>query len=443
MTTALTIDQLSFESADIAEDELRASEATIGDHPNPLHSDEFKSIDKVLDTYKVLVERGCVCRADIDRISDLAEEYPQLKKLVDDYPAGSFSQEPSRVNYQVSMEGFASSAYTAIVNALKSLIRYMLETAKSFWGYLTKSGARTEAVDKFDGRLVAIQDFLVKADEQLAATPNYRTWKKRGFDTAHHNAAKRWNGLKDRFLETPETQFAAINDIVGIFQVKYNPYVEMVEEFLGAISSAVTERDVDDAIVIVSGFNPNNERLAATAQALGWKDGGNRNSMGPVTPFQAQASFILTDLRGAENNRTVQLNRETFQSAIVSTKIEALSPAIKELIKTTLGRTGKVMDRLQGFNANQMNAGLEQVYIKKLIPTISVLTSILQGFTLLEQALGMLVTTRDAVILSVCEGGLSVVKTLNTYAQDSRELLSVEANAVMSGAAKDVFASFH
>lgn len=207
---ALSLTQLSFESAESDEEvvSVHPESALATDIKIPTENTEFEELQTVLEVYTTVVERGSVCRDDLNRVKGLSVKYPVLARLFDRYPIGTFTAEPSGVNYEVSTESFIKTAYAAVVAAFKAVIRFIVETFKTFWKFLTDNRTRTTAVDNLDTRLKAIQAYLVKVDEVAGTSrvsTEYTAWMRRGRNTALHNLNKKWNG----FL-----QHAATNEVV-------------------------------------------------------------------------------------------------------------------------------------------------------------------------------------------------------------------------------------
>lgn len=433
MNATVELSGLSLESAEIGPDDMRAEDAIGEVVDNPIHSKQFDDMQRILTSYAAIVDRGYVCRGDMQQIEDLAIDYPLLARLFCRYPINSFTEDPSRVNYEVSNEGFVRTAYDAIVKAFKEVIAFLLESFKRLWKFLTDNAQRTAAVDDMAARLTAIQRYISEVDKVMSTGPlttEYRAVLRRGFDTEHHNLSKKWNGFKQLLLTEPAKGGEYLDVISGVIKTKIPPFVESVDQFLTNLSTARTETDVMSAIARMELVDMNSAALTKCVSEMGYNFRGAKTDP-KVTNFQGMANHMRNSFRSWGNDRNAILDRSSFQRWVLETTVTPWAKNLNETIAWSTGRTGPILKRLGEFTGDKLEPGMEQVYIDKLVPFIMSLTSILQGFTALEQSMGMLVTTRDNVVIAISKAALNVAKNVDGYVVKNKARLPVVDTAVI------------
>lgn len=425
----IDFDQLSLESLfSPDDDELKPESAFIDTIPNPVHGKLFDDLDNVLGTYRQISENGYVCRDDVLKVEPLRGEYPALESLFNRFPVGSFSTEPSLINYEVSNEGFARAAYDAVVRTLKQIIEYIVKVLKGMWRFLVQAITRTKAVDGFDSALRSLQAYILEVEAELVNGPKasqYAEESKRIKDVEYHNLNKRWNGLTNEIIFNRDGCQEYLDVINGVLNENVPPFIDAVGLFLDEIEAARTEADVEKAILkleLHSLADKNSDRLTVLASKLGYRyNSQGRNPR--VTAFQTKCQYLVGHLRTLSNNHQVQLPRDQFMETLLNLSITPWGVGVEKTTKLIDERVMKVQPRLEKFDVGNLQPGLEKIYSQRLAPFMIAISSILQGISSLEQALGMLVVGRDNAIIAYAKTALRIVKGIdNFFKKYEREL---------------------
>jgi len=434
---------LSFESAEVPGNEEIRADAAVGDEvANPIHSKEFDDMQTVFDTYETITTRRYICRDDMLKIKELAGSYPSLEKLLKKFPVNSFSQEPSRINYDVSTESFIKSAYTAVVKALKDILTFIGESLRKFWDFLTKTGQQTAAVDGMEGKLRAIQTYLKEVDAIMVNTKvaeDYRKTRDAAMTNQYHNLTKRWTKFRQLHLETPGKFLEDLNALAGVITTKLPPYIDAVDTFLTEASKAETEQDIENAIAKIELFDMGSQQLLLLATRMGYSA---RDKLGNgVTPFQAQAGAIRGTYRGLINERCA-IDREKYNTALTAYEISAWREGIENTMSYVKGRVEPTLKKIDGFNADNLKQGLEDAYMNRLVPSFKALTSILAGFTAVEQSMGLLTHNRNNVSLGIAKAALEVAKKIDQMVVANKSSLTIAEQNIIWRQRSALSASF-
>jgi len=431
MNVSIALDNLSFESGEAFSDEIGAKSAVDTDLLNPVHDQEYGNMVTVFDAYSTIVDRKYICRGDMERVKALTPLYPALNDLVDQYPINSFTLEPSRVNYDVSMEGFTRTAFEAVVKALRQILDFVVKSFKRLWQFIQSDTQRTQAVDDVGGKLIAIQNYIIETDKVVSGTRmagDFKKVKDGAFKSEAHNAYK-WNGLKQSFLQAPEQHHEAFKTIIGVLTLKVSPFVEGVDAFLKELIVAQTAADIDLAIAKIELVDMTSGALTRLVTEAGYSTKSVQvNSK--MTNFQSMSGFLLNSYRSAENSRP-PIDEAAFTKTIVTGRVDDWSSDLNGLINSSTARITPTLDRIKSFDETKLPASLQDVYVNKLAPFFMSLTSILQGFTALENSLGMLVANRNNVTIAVSKAALNVAKTMDRYVTDKKEDFTLSEQAVL------------
>lgn len=439
MNASITLADLSVESAEIENDE-GTSVAIIDETPNPVHAKEFDDMMLVFETYETIVKRKYVCRSDMENIKALTGTYPVLGKLIDRYPINSFTQEPSRTNYEVSTESFVKTAYEAVVEALGSVLAYVITAVTKLWNWLSQAGQATAAVDDLEQKLGQLQKYIIEVDKILSNNPAVMQMARRVRDgtisSEMRNINGKWNSFKDRQLQNPEKQLEEMVTLCGVIKLKLPPFAEAVDSFLTELSKAETEADVDVAIAKMELFDMTSGPLFMMARTYGY-NAKAMNVNGKLTSFESIASYVKGAYRSQMNERT-QIKEDDFKKLIIEYKPTKWAEEISGTISWARGRTDPVLAKVKGFNNKGLKPGLEQVYANKLVPFLKSLASVLTGFTSISQCMGFLTDTRNKVSYDLCKATLIVVKKIDSFSIENKAKLTIVENAAIAQHRKDV-----
>lgn len=439
------LDQLSFESAEGGLlVEVHPEEALAGEVANPTLSKEFEDLQIVFDTYTRIVERGYVCRDDLISIKGISGEYPALERLFKRYPIASFTAEPSRVNYEVCTEGFIKTAYHAVINALREVIRYIVSIFRSFWKFLTENRARTRAVDDIGSKLKAIQLYLTKVEDVMASSrvsSEYVAWMRRGRDTALHNLNKKWNGLLQMAVVDAAVFHGYFESVNSVLRGKSPVFAAAMQDFIAQVKEARTEQDVIDAIAKMELTNMTSDVLTILATNLGYRPNDTRRDP-RMTHFQAMAGHVRGVFTSLSNNRSVEMSREDFAKMIITLDVTPWSDDLDKTISWTDSSNNKALELLEKFSESDLAPGLEDAYAKHLTPFLAALTSVTHGFVTLERILGMMVAARNTGVISICNGALQTAKQADRFINANKNELTIAEKTVIHGYSSALSASF-
>lgn len=438
MRTSITLADLTMESGevDVVDDN---QVAIVDDIPSPIHSKEFDDMMLVFETHEIITTRKYICRSDMENVKRLAETYPTLGKLIDRYPINSFTQEPSRVNYDVSTESFVKTAYEAVVSALGDLLKYVLEAIGRLWTWLSQASQQTAAIDDLEAKLPSLQKYIIEVDKILsnsAISSMARRVRDGALSNEMRNLNGKWNALKDRQFNDPEKQLSDMTILSGVIRIKLPPFTDAVESFLTSLTVAQTESDVDLAITKLELFDMNSSALVQLANGYGYTS-KNVNVNKKLTAFESIAGFMKGIYKGLKNDR-ISINEDDFKAAMINYSTSKWANEINETISWARGRTDPVLVKVKAFNNAGLKPGLEQVYTQKLVPFMKALASVLTGFTSISEAMGHLTDTRNQVSHGLCNATLGVVKKIDAFALDNKSKLTLIENAAIAAYRRDV-----
>lgn len=422
------LEEASFESDEvIADADLFEQTRVVPD--NPLYTQDYNDMDLVFASYSGILNRGVVCRDDIQKVQHLADKYPSLKKLLQKYPVGSFTQDPSSMNYAVSTEGFVATAYNAVVKVLRDILNFIVRSFKRLWEFLNGNERRTIAIDNLADRVMAVQDYLINVDKAvngLGVSDEYRKVRQGAMMNSLQNLNKGWREIHTFFIEKPEDRNKALDAITGALKVNIPPFIEAVDEFMDDLVKAETEVDVREAIETLKMLDLSNSNLTDLASNYGYSR-KNIQVDGRMSEFQSVTNYIQGYMKSLAS-RHGQLSKEKYTELVLNMQIDNWSKEIVETIKWSSAKTGPVLDRLANFNENSLKSGLQDSYAIHLTAFFGNITSIVQAFTELENALAQLVEARNEATLKIAKGGLETAKVVDKFLTANKGKLNISAS---------------
>lgn len=444
MTTAIDISLLSLESGDVEFVEVAPESAINTELVNPVFSENFEKLNLVYDVLETIFARKFVCREDVLRLEALVPTCPHIAKLLDRYPANSFSEEPSRINYDVSTESFVKSAFQAVVKALKDVLKWFLEIMSSFWDWLTTSGQQTAAVDSIDAKLRAIQSYLIECGNIFgsgthALGDEYIKVKEGAVSGQFHNLNKKWNQFRQWHMGNPNDCYRDMETLSGVITTKLAVFVEAVDTYLSKLRNAVTEGDISTAVAKIELFDINSGELLRLAINRGYNP---RNKLeANVTPFQAMTGVIKGKYRGMINDRT-DIHRGDFEASLTTYAVSEWSKDIEDVINTAKKRIDPTLKKINEFNPDDISPRLDDIFVNMVTPSFKALTSILSGFTNLQQSVGLLTANRNNVSVGIAKAALETAKKIDAFVVANKSKLTIAEQNVLwrqRGALKAVF----
>jgi hypothetical protein len=425
MSAVTSLNNLSIESAEVDFNERVDSEAGFRDQiANPIFAKEYEDAELVFSTFKRVNERGYVCRGDIEPVSHLADQYPAIKRMLTRYPINSFTEEPSRVNFEVSNESIVRSVLTALKEAFFRIIKFLRESLTRVWDNLTSGRKRTVEVDKIGPRVTAMQKYVLEVDLLMMDSQvkeDYLPWQRRNIKSAADNLSKNWNSLKNNVT----TNQAKSKELVGVFVdtliLRTVPMAIMIEEFLTDLGGAKTPGDIGAAVAKAQMFNMTTQTMAALANQVGWKANGPRDPR--LTPFKSMVSFISGSFRSQSNNR-VDLSSAQLTAIMAELKIEGWGDLVPSDLTDARKRLEGSLRKLQDYDVDKnLDPGLEMHYTSIVIPFINQVSVNVSALNDLQALASMIITTRDSAMLDIANACLGVVKGMDSFISKNRDKL--------------------
>lgn len=426
MNAAISLTSLSIESAEVDFNERVDAEAGFRDQiANPIFSKEYEDAELVFSTFKRINERGFVCRADIEPVSHLADSFPSIKRMLTRYPLNSFTEEPSRVNFEVSNESVIRSVLTALKEAFFRVIKFLRESLTRVWDNLTSGRKRTVEVDKIGPRVDAMQRYIVEVDKLMAESPvadEYTQWQRRNIKSAADNLSKNWNSLKNNVT----TNQVKSKELVGVFVdtliLRTVPMAIMIEQFLTDLGAASTAGDIGVAVTKAQMFDMTTSSLATLANQVGWKS--NMRSDPRLTPFKSMVSFISGSFRSQSNSR-VDISPTALTAMMGELRIETWGDLVPADLTDARKRLEGSLRKLQDYDVDKnLDPGLEMHYTSIVIPFINQVSVNVSALNDLQALASLIIGTRDQAMVDVANSCLGVVKGMDSFIGKNRAKVS-------------------
>jgi hypothetical protein len=421
MSAVTSLSNLSIESAEVDFNERVDAEAGFREQiANPIFSKEYEDAELVFSTFKRINERGFVCRADIEPVSHLAESFPSIKRMLTRYPLNSFTEEPSRVNFEVSNESVIRSVLIALKEAFFRVVKYLRESLTRVWDNLSSGRKRTAEVDKIGPRVEAMQRYIVEVDKIMSESPvsaDYTQWQRRNIASAAQNLSKSWNALKNEVIVNPVKTKEVVGTLVDALLLRTVPMAIMIEEFLTDLGSARAANEVGAAVAKAQMFDMTTPNLAALSSQLGWKS--NMRTDPRLTPFKSLVSYIAGAFRSQSNNRQ-ELTAPAFTGMMGELRIDSWSSLVPDLADARKRLEGSLR-KLQEYDVEKnLDPGLETYYTSIVIPFINQVSVNVSALNDLQAVASMIISTRDTAMLDVANACLGVVKGMDSFVSKNR-----------------------
>jgi hypothetical protein len=421
MNAVTSLSALSIESAEVDFNERVDNEAGFRDQiANPIFSKEYEEAELVFSTFQRIHERGFVCRGDIEPVSHLAETYPTIKRMLVRYPLNSFTEEPSRVNFEVSNESIVRSVLTALKEAFLRIVKYLRESLTRVWDNLMNGKQRTVEVDKIGPRVDAMQRYVVEVDKLMNDTKvaeDWGKWQRRNVATAAQNISKNWNALKHVTVTDQIRSKELVGTFVDTLILRTVPMAIMIEDFLTDLGGARTAADIGAAVAKAQMFDMTTPALAILANQWGWKSNGPRDPR--LTPFKSMVSYIAGTFRSQSNNR-VELESPALTAMMAELKVETWGDLVPDLTQNRK-RLETSLKQLQQYDMDRhLDPGLEVHYTGIVIPFINQVSVNVSALNDLQAVASMIIGTRDAAMLDVANACLGVVKGMDAFIGKNR-----------------------
>lgn len=434
MNAVTSLNTLSIESAEVDFNERVDNEAGFRDQiANPIFSKEYEEAELVFSTFQRINERGFVCRTDIEPVSHLAETYPAIKRMLVRYPLNSFTEEPSRVNFEVSNESIVRTVLVALKEAFFKIVKFLRESLTRVWDNLVNGKKRTVEVDKIGPRVDAMQRYIVEVDKLLndsKAAEDWGPWQRRNIGSAAQNLSKNWNALK----HVVTTDQVRSKQIVGIFVdtllLRTVPMAIMIEQFMTDLGGARTANDIGAAVAKAQMFDMTTPALAQIANQWGWKS--NMRTDPRLTPFKSMVSYVTGTFRSQSNNR-VELKPAELTAMMAELRIEQWGDLVPSDLTESRKRLEASLRKLQDYDVDKnLDPGLEDVYTRIVIPFINQVSVNVSALTDLQALASLIIGTRDTAMLDVANACLGVVKGMDSFISKNRAQVSPASMVVIT-----------
>lgn len=413
---------------------------------NPLTQEDYLACVDVVETWKGVNERGYITRRDITRLYEMKDKFPHLETFFTRHPLGSFTTEPSQVNYEESNESFISTIASALINAIKATINWIIEKAQALWNWFTGTTVRSSKVEDVAKNLLALQGYLqevIPLLEKGSQSEKFKAHYKRALDTQLHNVNKTWSALADKINKNEGEYAGQVQDICLVLSSQVPGFIDDVQTLLDALSTAEDESQVEQAIqhnTLARGRVATNE-VAKLALKFGYNPNTVKRQQG-VTDWQAKCQVILGHYRGLANDKRVDIPEASFRSVLLNTRITSWSGYMKDTERTLGSKIPDMIKKLKGFDASKMNPKLDAAYRRHLVDYLPALVSTLQGFSHLQEAVGLVANVRDASTVAVAKAALALVQTADKFVTENFDSLTLSEQAVRKKHKSAVHASF-
>ena len=425
MSVALSLSNLSIESAEVDFTEQVDPEAGFREQiENPIFSKEHEDAELVFSTFQRIHQRGFVCRADLDGVAHLADQYRPIQRLLARYPLASFTEEPSLVNMEVSNESLVRSVLSALKEAFLRIIKFLRESFTRVWDNLTSGRKRTMAVDKLGVRVDAMQRYIVEVDRIMndASVAEYGQWQRRNVASAANNISKNWNALKNEVVMEDGGVKDAVSTMIDVLVLRTVPMATMLETLLTDLQSAKSPGEIGAAVAKAQMFSVITPNLTKLAASIGWKL--NNMRVDPrLTPFKSMSSYLAGAYRSMSNNRQ-EVKPERLLSIAATMKVDTWADLVPHDLADSRKRLDASLRKLEDWDSESyLDPGLEATYTGIVIPFISMVSVNVAALSDLQATVSMVMTTRDSCILDVANAMLGIVKGMDSFVGKNREKL--------------------
>ena len=120
------------------------------------------AMESVLNVARHIQESGSISRSDAATLQGMTASLEEFKDAFNNLPLNSYTEMPSKVNYEASMESVLGNIARKIIDAIKAMIKWIREKASNFIQFLR--GNRGKAV-KTDKAADEVGNALKKSEE--------------------------------------------------------------------------------------------------------------------------------------------------------------------------------------------------------------------------------------------------------------------------------------
>lgn len=401
---------------------------------NPLTQKDYMDCVNVIDTWKGVNERGFITRNDVTRLHDLREGFPHLDRFFKRNPLNSFATEPSVDGFAESNENFVLTIGKAIINALKAAIQWIIEKAQALWKWFNSATQQSSKIESLRGNVLALQDYLrdvVPALKSGSSSVKFDAAFKRAVDTQRNNTNREWNALAEDILRSGGKYTGYVESFCIVLKANVPEFIQGTAKFLELLRAAETEQDVQAAVdfnTLDRGGATGLNSIVALAVEFGYNSNARRDK--GVGDWQAKCQIILGKFRSLANDRKVQMVEGTFFERVTTFSIDEWSGKMKDA-EDYLGKSiPDAIKELRAFNATSLKPGLEQAYRDHLATYLPALVSILQGFSHIQETVGLIAKTRDKSVHVLSKSALEMVKTADAFVRDNFDSLTLSQQVI-------------
>lgn len=135
------------------------------------------AVESVLGIASVIQESGAISRSDASTLHQMTSSLEEFKGAFDCLPVGSYTELPSRVNFEASMESVFGNIGRKIVEIIKNIIKWIKDKAKAFVDLFrdkrVKTAKAAEASKKVDAALEETRKNIEEMIEEMRKNPLY------------------------------------------------------------------------------------------------------------------------------------------------------------------------------------------------------------------------------------------------------------------------------
>ncbi len=190
----------------------------VEDNVTDLMSKLSESINQLLTVRDRIGSAKAVSRDDVLQLAEIADEFQPISAMLEEYHPSMFTQMPSEINLDVVVESMESSAFTSVVNAISSFVKFIVNAITSLFKWMWSSASNLFTKNKLDSANVeplrefvkSTTEVVVKSSSNSKGDSNtnglqgkFTRDSKRVYDTVTHNFFKNRKRLDLNALENP------------------------------------------------------------------------------------------------------------------------------------------------------------------------------------------------------------------------------------------------
>lgn len=198
-----------------------------------LHVSLSQSLEQLCSIRQELQSNGCVSRSDATMIRNLMASAESIGSTFDKLPINSFTEMPSKVNFEASCESLLGSIYQTVLRIIKAVVNFLASTGKWLSKVFAARSVKNKQYDKVDAA-------VNKKATMAMATPMFV--EKSGKVLTKYSS--RWTALDARMVtQRLSDDTFGIDDFDAIGKGLYNLVVRYSQTLKASSPVALVELD--------------------------------------------------------------------------------------------------------------------------------------------------------------------------------------------------------